>query len=162
MDLKKEIKKLQRHRDQIKNWIASNDVKEKKNLIDARKVHILPRKQWCPTHTVLNTLNAHSVHNAQTITLDNITQHNTHAIKLVESKMEQFKICEKETKTKAYSKEGLSQANKLDPREVGYIVLPSSQWSFDPHVISASLTLSTFSREQSKPQGTGFQKLSRH
>jgi CCR4-NOT transcription complex subunit 3 len=45
MDLKKEIKKLQRHRDQIKNWIASNDVKEKKNLIDARKVHILPRKQ---------------------------------------------------------------------------------------------------------------------
>jgi CCR4-NOT transcription complex subunit 3 len=58
--------------------------------------------------------------------------------------MEQFKICEKETKTKAYSKEGLSQANKLDPREVGYIVLPSSPWSFDPHIISGSLTLSTF------------------
>ena len=35
------------------------------------------------------------------------------------AKMEAFKICEKETKTKAYSKEGLAQASKLDPREVG-------------------------------------------
>lgn len=31
--------------------------------------------------------------------------------------MEKFKTCEKEMKTKAYSKEGLSQAAKLDPRE---------------------------------------------
>lgn len=31
--------------------------------------------------------------------------------------MEQFKICEKETKTKAYSKEGLAREEKLDPRE---------------------------------------------
>jgi CCR4-NOT transcriptional regulation complex NOT5 subunit len=37
---------------------------------------------------------------------------------LVETKMEQFKVCEKETKTKAYSKEGLAQAQKLDPAEV--------------------------------------------
>jgi CCR4-NOT transcription complex subunit 3 len=35
--------------------------------------------------------------------------------KLIESKMEQFKVCEKETKTKAYSKEGLAQGEKLDP-----------------------------------------------
>jgi CCR4-NOT transcription complex subunit 3 len=32
--------------------------------------------------------------------------------------MEQFKICEKETKTKAYSKEGLAREEKLDPREI--------------------------------------------
>ena len=38
-------------------------------------------------------------------------------MKLIESKMEQFKICEKETKTKAYSKEGLAREDKLDPRE---------------------------------------------
>lgn len=38
-------------------------------------------------------------------------------LKLIESKMEQFKICEKETKTKAYSKEGLAREEKLDPRE---------------------------------------------
>lgn len=31
--------------------------------------------------------------------------------------MEKFKTCEKEMKTKAYSKEGLSQAAKLDPKE---------------------------------------------
>jgi CCR4-NOT transcription complex subunit 3 len=36
-DLKKEIKKLQRHRDQIKTWAARDDVKDKKPLIDARK-----------------------------------------------------------------------------------------------------------------------------
>lgn len=59
-DLKKEIKKLQRYRDQIKQWIASNDVKDKRPLIEARKA--------------------------------------------IENQMEQFKICEKETKTKAYSK----------------------------------------------------------
>lgn len=73
IDLKKEIKKLQRLRDQIKTWIGSSDVKDKDNLIDARK--------------------------------------------LIETKMEQFKICEKETKTKTYSKEGLARAEKLTPEE---------------------------------------------
>ena len=73
MDLKKEIKKLQRLRDQIKTWIGSSDVKDKEPLIDARR--------------------------------------------LIETKMEQFKICEKETKTKTYSKEGLARQEKLDPAE---------------------------------------------
>jgi CCR4-NOT transcription complex subunit 3 len=36
---------------------------------------------------------------------------------LIESKMEQFKICEKDTKTKAYSKEGLARQANLDPKE---------------------------------------------
>mmetsp|Transcript_10710 Transcript_10710/g.37183 ORF Transcript_10710/g.37183 Transcript_10710/m.37183 type:complete len:738 (-) Transcript_10710:1025-3238(-) len=71
-DLKKEIKKLQRYRDQIKTWAASSEVKDKKPLLDARKV--------------------------------------------IEREMERFKVCEKETKTKAFSKEGLSQAAKLDPK----------------------------------------------
>lgn len=31
--------------------------------------------------------------------------------------MERFKVCEKEMKTKAFSKEGLGQQAKLDPRE---------------------------------------------
>ncbi|OQR94392.1 hypothetical protein ACHHYP_01401 [Achlya hypogyna] len=72
-DLKKEIKKLQRFRDQIKTWIGNSDVKDKRPLMDARR--------------------------------------------LIESKMEEFKVCEKETKTKAYSKEGLAQAERLDPAE---------------------------------------------
>jgi CCR4-NOT transcription complex subunit 3 len=37
-DLKKEIKKLQRLRDQIKTWAASNEIKDKRQLIDARKL----------------------------------------------------------------------------------------------------------------------------
>ena len=73
MDLKKEIKKLQRLRDQIKSWIGSSDVKDKDPLIDARK--------------------------------------------LIETKMEAFKYCEKETKTKTYSKEGLARQERLTPEE---------------------------------------------
>ncbi|KAI3822727.1 hypothetical protein L1987_10324 [Smallanthus sonchifolius] len=72
-DLKKEIKKLQRYRDQIKTWIQSSEIKDKKALMDARK--------------------------------------------LIEKEMERFKICEKETKTKAFSKEGLGQQPKTDPKE---------------------------------------------
>lgn len=70
-DLKKEIKKLQRHRDQIKTWLASSDIKDKRTLTDARK--------------------------------------------LIETQMERFKVVERETKTKAYSKEGLGAAARIDP-----------------------------------------------
>ncbi|CAG9770403.1 unnamed protein product [Ceutorhynchus assimilis] len=70
-DLKKEIKKLQRLRDQIKSWIASGEIKDKSILMDNRK--------------------------------------------LIETQMERFKVVERETKTKAYSKEGLGAAQKLDP-----------------------------------------------
>ncbi|KAG8468843.1 hypothetical protein KFE25_007361 [Diacronema lutheri] len=73
-DLKKEIKKLQRYRDDIKTWIAKSDIKDKRPLMDARKA--------------------------------------------IESEMERFKVCEKEFKTKAFSKEGLGQARKEDPKEV--------------------------------------------
>lgn len=37
-DLKKEIKKLQRLRDQIKSWIASAEIKDKSVLMDNRKL----------------------------------------------------------------------------------------------------------------------------
>jgi hypothetical protein len=37
-DLKKEIKKLQRLRDQIKTWIASAEIKDKSVLIDKRNL----------------------------------------------------------------------------------------------------------------------------
>jgi len=36
-DLKKEIKKLQRLRDQIKTWMTSNDIKDKRPLMENRK-----------------------------------------------------------------------------------------------------------------------------
>ncbi|CAZ82334.1 unnamed protein product [Tuber melanosporum] len=35
--LKREIKKLQRHRDQIKTWAANSEIKDKKPLLDERK-----------------------------------------------------------------------------------------------------------------------------
>lgn len=37
-DLKKEIKKLQRLRDQIKTWLGSSEIKDKLQLTEARKV----------------------------------------------------------------------------------------------------------------------------
>ncbi|KAK4047950.1 MutS protein msh4 [Microbotryomycetes sp. JL221] len=78
-DLKSQIKKLQRLRDQIKTWAASSDIKDKQPLIDNRK--------------------------------------------LIEVQMEKFKACEKEMKTKAFSKEGLSAAAKLDPKEKAKVEL---------------------------------------
>ena len=38
--------------------------------------------------------------------------------KAIEEKMGQFKQCEKETKTKAFSKEGLRQQSRQNPRDV--------------------------------------------
>lgn len=75
-ELKREIKKLQRLREQIKTWVASSEIKYKKILLENRK--------------------------------------------LIELQMERFRIVEKETKTKAYSKEGLGQANKVDPETQEY------------------------------------------
>lgn len=37
-DLKKEIKKLQRLRDQIKSWIASGEIKDKSALLENRRL----------------------------------------------------------------------------------------------------------------------------
>ena len=37
-NLKREIKKLQRHRDQIKTWCAGNEIKDKKPLMEQRKL----------------------------------------------------------------------------------------------------------------------------
>lgn len=37
-DLKTQIKKLQRLRDQIKTWIQGNEVKDKTSLVDNRKL----------------------------------------------------------------------------------------------------------------------------
>lgn len=64
---------LQRLRDQIKTWVASSDIKDKRLLLEDRK--------------------------------------------LIETQMERFKVLERETKTKAYSKEGLGAAQKLDPAQ---------------------------------------------
>ncbi|PWY90962.1 CCR4-NOT transcription complex, subunit 3 [Aspergillus heteromorphus CBS 117.55] len=72
-NLKREIKKLQRYRDQIKSWASGNEVKDKGPLMEQRRA--------------------------------------------IETCMEQFKAVEKEMKTKAYSKEGLSAASRLDPKE---------------------------------------------
>lgn len=71
-NLKSELKKLQRYRDQIKIWLGGNEVKDKSDLLDARRD--------------------------------------------IERRMEAYKACERESKTKSYSREGL-QAARLDPKE---------------------------------------------
>ncbi|RAL59038.1 hypothetical protein DID88_009067 [Monilinia fructigena] len=88
-NLKREIKKLQRLRDQIKTWAASNDIKDKGPLLDHRKL--------IETVGHLLTLLWGELNGC--------------------SKWRSFKAVEKAMKTKAYSKEGLSAAAKLDPKE---------------------------------------------
>lgn len=121
-DLKKEIKKLQRYRDQIKTWIQSSEIKDKKALIDARK--------------------------------------------LIEREMERFKVCEKETKTKAFSKEGLGQQPKAvrplhcQPPEadfVGSLLAASTSLNFH----QASVLPCVRRKGQSCPMPSPFSFLSR-
>jgi len=49
--LKREIKKLQRHRDQIKTWAASNEIKDKKPLLEHRKL-IETVSLWKPNQSI--------------------------------------------------------------------------------------------------------------
>lgn len=72
-DLKKEIKKLQRLREQVKTWAANAEIRNKDPLLDARRS--------------------------------------------VEERMEKFKELEREMKTKAYSREGLSKTGRLTAEE---------------------------------------------
>lgn len=92
-DLKTQIKKLQRLRDQIKTWMASNDIKDKQPLIDNRKL----------------------IEQVRLFLLVLLFFGRSYFLPL--QQMERFKACEKEMKTKAFSKEGLSAAAKLDPKE---------------------------------------------
>ena len=45
-DLKTQIKKLQRLRDQIKTWVASNDIKDKSLLLENRRLIETVRTRW--------------------------------------------------------------------------------------------------------------------
>ena len=46
-NLKREIKKLQRSRDQIKTWAAGNDVKDKTALLEYRKrIEKVCKRKW--------------------------------------------------------------------------------------------------------------------
>lgn len=45
-ELKREIKKLQRLRDQIKTWLSSNEIKDKRALLDNRKLIETVRRLW--------------------------------------------------------------------------------------------------------------------
>lgn len=53
MDLKTQIKKLQRLRDQIKTWVASNDIKDKSQLMENRRL-IETVRGLSPTFSLLN------------------------------------------------------------------------------------------------------------
>lgn len=80
---------MQRHRDSIKGWLQSNDIKDKTVLLEVRK--------------------------------------------RIESKMEQFKVCEKETKTKKFSKEGLAREAEVSQESTmtgyGTAIMLSMCWT---------------------------------
>ncbi|KAK7696633.1 hypothetical protein QCA50_001291 [Cerrena zonata] len=110
-DLKTQIKKLQRLRDQIKTWVASNDIKDKTQLLDNRR--------------------------------------------LIETQMEKFKACEKEMKTKAFSKEGLIQSAKLDPK--AQEKLETTHW-LQTQVEALQIAIEQAEAEAQTLQGSGKKK----
>ncbi|KZV73569.1 hypothetical protein PENSPDRAFT_602631 [Peniophora sp. CONT] len=110
-DLKTQIKKLQRLRDQIKTWVSGNDIKDKSALLENRR--------------------------------------------LIETQMEKFKACEKEMKTKAFSKEGLIQSARLDPAEQKKV--ETTQW-LQSSVEELQLQVESAEAEIETLQGTGRKK----
>lgn len=57
LDLKTQIKKLQRLRDQIKTWVASNDIKDKSALLDNRRlIETVGLARHYPTNYFLHEL----------------------------------------------------------------------------------------------------------
>ena len=53
-NLKREIKKLQRLRDQIKTWAASNDIKDKAPLLEQRRLIETVCSPWCQVTSDVN------------------------------------------------------------------------------------------------------------
>ncbi|KAJ0066554.1 hypothetical protein NL108_014523, partial [Boleophthalmus pectinirostris] len=96
-DLKKEIKKLQRLRDQIKTWVASNEIKDKRQLVENRKLIETVSSIYLQVFLFYEEVIMSCLFFCQ--------------------QMERFKVVERETKTKAYSKEGLGLAQKVDPAQ---------------------------------------------
>ncbi|KAE8774786.1 general negative regulator of transcription subunit 3 [Hordeum vulgare] len=70
------------------------------------------------------------------------------ARKQIEREMEQFKVCEKETKTKAFSKEGLGQLPKIDPREKAKAETRDRLNSVDGLVIYLGIIITTIEHLQ--------------
>lgn len=66
--------------------------------------------------------------------------------------MEKFKACEKEMKTKAFSKEGLIQATKLDPKEQEKE--EATQW-LQSQVEELQMQIESAEAEVESLQGTG-------
>lgn len=109
-DLKTQIKKLQRLRDQIKTWQQSNEIKDKKSLHDSRRsIETVRGCERCSLQSLANGL----ISCKADLPLSFSLALDTPALQ----QMERFKATEKEMKTKAYSKEGLIAAARLDPAE---------------------------------------------
>ncbi|KAF3621444.1 hypothetical protein FXO37_32789 [Capsicum annuum] len=109
-DLKKEIKKLQRYRDQIKTWIQSSEIKDKKGIESGCIFLVLAFELVNGSFGVTGEVASYVIRRSQVSA--SYEQALMDARKLIEREMERFKICEKETKTKAFSKEGLGQQPK--------------------------------------------------
>lgn len=76
--------------------------------------------------------------------------HNTYVY--IQQQMEKFKACEKEMKTKAFSKEGLIQAAKLDPKEQEKE--EATQW-LQAQVEELQMQVESTEAEVESLQGTG-------
>eukprot|EP00808_Paulinella_micropora_P013683 g55327.t1 len=154
-DLKKEIKKLQRFRDQVKTWVknkklyavvvvlghftsdtavTSSEVKNKPIADTAVCGHfrsdtvVLGHFSSDTAVTSSEVKNKPMADTAATSSEVKNKKPLLDARKAIETEMERFKVLERETKTKAYSKEGLSLSmkQKKDPtKDPNY---PYYQW----------------------------------
>jgi CCR4-NOT transcriptional regulation complex NOT5 subunit len=127
-ELKTQIKKLQRLRDQIKTWVASNDIKDKSSLLDNRRlIETVNTRPPARPPRVMLVRGLLSACTDRVSCMSALRPRLSSAVRCRRylplpipraQQMEKFKACEKEMKTKAFSKEGLIASAKIDPKVI--------------------------------------------
>ncbi|KAF9036072.1 hypothetical protein BDZ89DRAFT_1061900 [Hymenopellis radicata] len=92
MDLKTQIKKLQRLRDQIKTWVASNDIKDKSQLVDNRKLIETQMEKFKACEKEMKTKAFSTIGLIQAAKLDPKEQEKEEEASWLQSKVEELQI----------------------------------------------------------------------
>lgn len=93
-DLKKEIKRLQRLREQIKNWMSSDDIKDKKRLIEHRKMVEREMERFKDVEKVMKTkaFSNEALMSSDTLTLDPHEKEKAECSEYLESSIDTLKV----------------------------------------------------------------------
>ncbi|KAJ6606783.1 Not1 N-terminal domain, CCR4-Not complex component-domain-containing protein [Mycena sp. CBHHK59/15] len=125
-DLKNQIKKLQRMRDQIRAWVASNDIKDKTQLLDNRKLIETQMEKFKACEKEVKKKAFSNVALGEAVKLDPKEQETLEAIEWLETQLEKLQMQVEQAEAEVESiqgaakkkfKAGSTTAGRLDELE---------------------------------------------